>query len=254
MKAKKRLGQHFLEDEAVIQQIIQLIKAKCAHSLPLVEVGPGQGILTKDLFDSYDTFKAIEFDRDMISILKQDLPPKALIQADFLKLDIRELFGSEQYCLVGNFPYNISTQIVFKLIDNRDKIPVMVGMFQKEVAERICATPTGKKIGVISVRAQAHYTAEKVFDIPPTAFNPPPKVESSIIVLTRKKDYEIDCDYKLFTKIIKMSYGQRRKKLRNTLKSYLQDLDNPIFQKRPEELSVEEFVNITKMIENQNLK
>jgi len=252
LKAKKQLGQHFLKDEAIIQRIIQLIKVKCPNSLPLVEVGPGQGILTRDLFDSYNTFKAIEFDRDMIAILEQDIPPKSLVQADFLKLDIRELFGSEQYCLAGNFPYNISTQIVFKLIDNRDKIPVMVGMFQKEVAERICASPTGKKIGIISIRAQAHYTAEKIFDIPPSAFNPPPKVESSIIVLTRKENYEIDCDYKLFKKIIKISYGQRRKKLRNTLKPYLKDLDNPILQKRPEELSVEEFVNITKLIENQN--
>jgi len=127
-------------------------------------------------------------------------------------------------------------------------------MFQKEVAERICATPIGKKIGIISIRAQAHYKAEKIFDIPPSAFNPPPRVESSIIVLTRKDNYEIDCDYKLFSKLIKMSYGQRRKKLRNTLKSYLNNLEHPILQKRPEELSVEEFVSITNMIDNQNTK
>lgn len=216
--------------------------------MPLVEVGPGQGVLTRDLFDSYQNIKAVEFDRDMISILKDDLPEKALIQADFLRLDIEDLFDGDEFCLVGNFPYNISTQIIFKLIENRHKIPIMVGMFQKEVADRICATPMGKKIGIISIRAQAHYHAEKIFDIDPDAFNPPPKVDSSIIVLTRKDNFEIDCDYKTFVRIIKLSYGQRRKKLRNTLKPLLEDLDNPLLQKRPEELSVEDFVNLTNLI------
>jgi len=216
--------------------------------MPLVEVGPGQGILTRDLYDTYQKFKAVEFDRDMIAILEADIPSKSLIQADFLRLDIRELFGDKQYCLAGNFPYNISTQIIFKLIENRERIPVMVGMFQKEVAERICATPQGKKIGIISILAQAHYKAEKIFDISPLAFDPPPRVDSSIIVLTRRENFEIDCDYKTFKKIVKMAYGQRRKKLRNTLKSVLEDLENPILQKRPEELSVQDFIDITKLI------
>ncbi|MBT8229182.1 MAG: 16S rRNA (adenine(1518)-N(6)/adenine(1519)-N(6))-dimethyltransferase, partial [Bacteroidia bacterium] len=153
--------------------------------------------------------------------------------------------------LVGNFPYNISSQIIFKMIENVEMIPKMIGMFQKEVAERICAGPGGKTNGILSVRAQAFYKAEKIFDIPPEAFSPPPKVNSSVIVLTRKENYQLPCDEKLFSRIIKTGFQQRRKKLRNTLKSIFDNTEDPIFQKRPEELTVEDFVNLTLIAQKQ---
>lgn len=249
MRAKKHLGQHFLEDQAVIQQILNSIQTHCDNKLPVIEVGPGQGILTFDLTDIFKKFTAIEFDRDMVSILDKTLKPGKVINADFLSFDLIDLYKGEPLQIVGNFPYNISSQIIFKILDNMDRVPVMVGMFQKEVAERICATPGGKKNGILSVLTQAHYTAEKLFDIGPEAFNPPPRVDSSVIVLKRKESYKLPCDPKLYKRIIKTAFSQRRKKMRNTLKSVTDDLSHPLMQKRPEELSVEEFVIIATLIE-----
>lgn len=251
LKAKKHLGQHFLSDNSVINNILDLIYEECSQDEALVEVGPGQGVLTNQLVQNYGQFKAIEFDRDMVKVLIQTIDPSFIINEDFLSVDLNELFESKAFNLVGNFPYNISSQIIFKMIENVDQIPLMVGMFQKEVAERICSTPGGKKNGILSLRTQVHYEAEKIFDIPPEAFDPPPKVNSSIIVLRRKEKYMPGCDIKIYANVIKMSFSQRRKKMRNTLKGMVEDLENPIFQKRPEELSVEEFVNIAIDIENQ---
>jgi len=248
LKAKKQLGQHFLTDQGIIADIISLIRAECSENVPLIEVGPGQGVLTKELIGMYNQFKAIEFDRDMVSILNEHLPNLDLIQDDFLKVPIDEIYD-KQFNIAGNFPYNISTEIVFKILENVEHVTTMVGMFQKEVADRICAGPKGRVNGIISVRTQAHYHAEKMFDIPPHAFSPPPKVQSAMIVLRRKENYHIDCDMKLFTQVIKVAYGQRRKKMRNTLKSILPNTDHPLLQKRPEELSVEEFVIIAKLAE-----
>ncbi len=249
MKAKKQLGQHFLTDLNVITDIIDLIKHECDSDTPLIEVGPGKGVLTKELDAHYSEFKAIEFDRDMISILNEELPNLDLIQNDFLKVPIDSL-SDKELNIVGNFPYNISTEIIFKILDHVDKVKCMVGMFQKEVAERICAGPKGRVNGIISIRAQAHYHAEKIFDIPPDAFSPPPKVQSSMIVLRRREDYEIDCNVKTFSQVIRMAYGQRRKKMRNTLKSLLGESDHPLLQKRPEELSVQEFIILSKIAES----
>ncbi len=253
MRAKKQLGQHFLHDQQVINRILDTIKDHCKEHQPIVEVGPGQGILTTNLATYYDSFKAIELDRDMVSILNQKVNQDQIIHADFLKVDLNEVFASAPFNLVGNFPYNISSQIIFKMLDNVAMIPVMIGMFQKEVAERICASPGSKKNGIISIRAQAMYEATMLFDIDSSAFSPPPKVMSSMIMLTRKENYSLPCDPLIFKNIIKVSFGQRRKKLRNTLKSLLIDSSDPIFQKRPEHLSVEEFINIAHLIKSQNL-
>jgi len=248
LKAKKQLGQHFLTDQTVVYSIIEAIKEHCDASMSLLEVGPGKGVLTEELSQHFPSFKAVEFDRDMVAVLSRSVPDVTVIQQDFLRLPVEEVYPG-QFNLVGNFPYNISSQILFKLIENRDKIPCMVGMFQKEVADRICAGPKGRVNGIISIRAQAHYRAEKLFDIAPSAFSPPPKVQSSIIVLHRRDNYELDCDMKLFSQIVKMAYGQRRKKMRNTIKSIVGDLDHELLQHRPEELSVEQFVTLTKLAE-----
>lgn len=253
MKAKKHLGQHFLVNQAVIEKIIDLIKEVCPQDKPVLEVGPGQGVLTYHLDDHFDKFTAVEFDRDMIRVLIQKLDPKKLVNEDFLGLDLKSVYDGE-FALVGNFPYNISSQIIFKMIANRHQIPVMVGMFQKEVAERICSTPGGKKNGILSLNAQAYYTAEKAFDIGPDAFDPPPRVESSIIVLKRKENFKLPCDEVLYKKVIKMAFLHRRKMLRNTIKTFVEDTSDPIFQMRPEQLSVEQFVNIVTLIEEQNKK
>lgn len=251
MKAKKHLGQHFLIDQLVVDGIIDLIEEHCSKEEALLEVGPGPGVLTYRLADLYPTFKAVEFDRDMVAELRQKIDDDIIIQAEFLSYDMDDLFDSSPFNLVGNFPYNISSQIIFKMLDNRARIPVMVGMFQKEVAERICSTPGGKTNGILSLRTQAFYDCHKAFDISPEAFDPPPRVMSSVIVLKRKEKLELDCDQVIFERIIKMSFQQRRKKLRNTLKSMITDDGDPIFQKRPEQLSVADFVNIANKIKPQ---
>ena len=244
MKAKKHLGQHFLDDPIVVDRILELISQECDKDVPLLEVGPGQGVLTRHLADQFSDFKALEFDRDMIPILKGFLAQDQIVQADFLSYQLETLFDGSPFNLVGNFPYNISSQIIFKMLDHVDRIPSMIGMFQKEVAERICATPGGKKNGILSLRTQAYYDCNLIFDIPPESFDPPPKVNSSIIVLHRKENHLMDCDPKIFARILKLSFGQRRKKMRNTLKGVVDNIDDPIYQKRPEELSVSDFVNI----------
>lgn len=250
VKAKKHLGQHFLIDQAVISRILMGIQEHCPIDESILEVGPGPGVLTEALAEGYSDFRAVEFDRDMMALLIQKIPLKCLINEDFLALDLETVFeGTKPFNLVGNFPYNISSQIVFKMLTNKDRIPVMVGMFQKEVAERICATPGGKKNGIITLRVQAHYEAVKLFDIGPDAFDPPPKVNSSVILLKRKEDYALPCGEKIYAQIIKLAFQQRRKKIRNTLKSLLPDTEDPIFQMRPEQLGVQDFINIAKMVE-----
>lgn len=216
--------------------------------MPLLEVGPGRGALTFTLADTYRQFVALELDSDMIAHLRANLSGGTVLHEDFLKADFRGLFNGEAFSLVGNFPYNISSQIIFRMIDHADRIPVMVGMFQKELAERICADPGSKANGVISLLAQAYYTAEIAFHIGPQCFDPPPKVESSVIVLHRKTADGPGCDPVLFKRIIKQAFQQRRKKMRNTLKSFALDLEDPLYQKRPEELGVSDFVNIVNSI------
>lgn len=249
MKAKKHLGQHFLRDNVIIDKIVENIKKYCPQDRPVMEVGPGPGVLTKYLRNYYSRFVAVELDGDMVELLRLMVGADQLIHEDFLRLDLSTIFEKEEMNLVGNFPYNISSQIVFKMVEYKEKIPVMVGMFQKELAERICAQPGTKANGILSLVAQAYYETEILFTIGPEAFDPPPKVDSAVIVLRRKQDFQLGCDEKLYRRVIKQAFQQRRKKMRNTLKSFNIDMEDPIFQKRPEELGVDDFVNIVNKIE-----
>lgn len=249
MKAKKAFGQHFLEDTLVVNTIIDVFSRNNTTSKTL-EVGPGKGVLTEQLLKTYPKMIAVEADRDMVAYLTESLPTLHLIEGDFLKADIVEIMKNEPFAIIGNFPYNISSQIVFKMIDNYENIPIMVGMFQKEMAERIIAKPGSKTYGIISILAQAYYEGELVLHIKPDAFNPPPKVDSAVIILRRKTDNIIDYDTQLFKTIVKTSFNQRRKMLRNTLKPFLTEetLTDKFFERRPETLSLEEFIQLTHKI------
>lgn len=253
MKAKKALGQHFLIDEQLASSIAQAITL--VKDVPRVlEIGPGRGILTNYLIDQPFEFKAVELDRDMVRILLERHPAMEIIHLDFLKLSLSKIFESQEFIIIGNFPYNISTEIIFKILDNVELIPEMVGMFQKEVAERIISKHGSKVYGITSVLTQLFYSGSKVVDVPPRAFNPPPKVQSAVIRLERKKE-KPNCNLKLIKQIVKMGFNQRRKMLRNTLKPIVKNpeiFENKIFTLRPEQLSVEEFVHLTNLIEKEN--
>jgi len=212
------------------------------------------GVLTKYLLEKETTTYVIEIDTESVEYLKAQYLNLAsrIIEQDFLKCDLRTIFKDEPLAIIGNFPYNISTQIVFKTLEVRDLIPEFAGMFQKEVAQRICSKEGSKVYGILSVLTQAFYDAEYLFTVPPHVFNPPPKVESGVLKLTRKPDYSLPCDEKLFFKTVKTAFQQRRKTIRNSLKTFnLSDnlKANSIFGKRPEQLSVSEFVKLTQLIE-----
>ena len=248
VKAKKFLGQHFLNDESIAQQIADTLSLK--NYKKILEIGPGMGVLTKYLLKKDITTYAIEIDTESVEYLQANylnLAPR-IIEKDFLRYDINEVFKNEPFAIIGNFPYNISTQIVFKTIEMRDQIPEFAGMFQKEVAQRICSQEGSKVYGILSVLTQAFYDAEYLFTVPPNVFNPPPKVDSGVLRLTRKKDYTLACDEKLLFKVVKTAFQQRRKTLRNSLKIFnLSDnlKANSIFGKRPEQLSVNDFIELT---------
>ena len=249
VKAKKFLGQHFLEDETVAQRIAETLTGKGYKKV--LEIGPGMGVLTKYLLQSkdFETY-VVEIDTESVDYLKSNylsLAPR-IIEKDFLKYDVSEVFAEEPFAITGNFPYNISTQIVFKTLELRDQIPEFTGMFQREVAERICSKEGSKVYGILSVLAQAFYTAEYLFTVPPNVFNPPPKVDSGVLRLTRKTDYSLPCDEKLFFRVVKLAFQQRRKTLRNSLKTMeLSDnlREDAIFGQRPEQLSVQMFIDLT---------
>lgn len=252
MKAKKALGQHFLINKSLCVGIAEQAVA-ASGDLPILEVGPGQGALTHHVLSRKELFKAVDVDRDMIGVLKRkysEHKPK-FIHQNFLKTHPSELFeGHSEMMLLGNFPYNISSQILFKMLDNRDHFPVMVGMFQKEVAQRVLAKPGSKIYGVPSVLIQAFYTGKTIYKVSPGSFNPPPKVDSSVILLHRKKELP-DVNYSHLKSIVKTAFGVRRKMLRNSLKTLMADeslLSTDLFRKRPEHLSVEEFIELSKLI------
>ncbi len=265
VKAKKHLGQHFLKDEDIAKKIAETLTLE--HCTNVIEIGPGTGVLTKYLLLREIDLVAMDLDADSIIYLNHSFPlehPKVLqgkgsfkvIEADFLKYDLYSLFGNEQFAITGNFPYNISTQIVFKMLEMRQQIPEFSGMFQKEVAQRICATHGSKTYGILSVLAQAFYDAEYLFTVHPQVFDPPPKVQSGVLRLTRKKDFELHCDEKLFYTVVKTAFNQRRKTLRNSLKSLaLSDIlkEDVIFDQRPEQLAVAEFIALTKKIADDTL-
>jgi 16S rRNA (adenine1518-N6/adenine1519-N6)-dimethyltransferase len=253
VKAKKHLGQHFLTDELIAQQIADSLIG--TNYKNVLEIGPGMGVLTKYLLKKDFTTHVIEIDTESVEYLKAHYLNLAerIISKDFLKINISEFFGEEQVAIIGNFPYNISTQIVFKTLENRHQIPEFAGMFQKEVALRIAEKAGSKVYGILSVLTQAFYDVEYLFTVPPTVFNPPPKVDSGVIRLVRKENYTLPVDEKLFYKVVKTAFQQRRKTLRNSLKTLnLSDSlrEDTIFAKRPEQLSVQEFINLTSKIEN----
>jgi len=219
----------------------------------LLEIGPGTGVLTKYLVEGDFKFKAVEADRDMVKYLQHNLgmTEDQLISMDVLKVDFSRLWDNEELNIIGNFPYNISTQIIMRVLKYKDIIPSVVGMFQKEVGDRICAGPGSKTYGKTSVWIQAYYDCKVLFDVPPEKFDPPPKVQSVVIQLDRKEDQTLGCDEKLYFSVVKQAFSQRRKMLRNTLKPYLKGselLQHESFQRRPEHLGVEDYVKVTNMI------
>ena len=251
VRAKKHLGQHFLKDENIAQKIANTLTLKGYKNV--LEIGPGMGVLTKYLIDKPVEIVAMDLDSESITYLIDNYPNENLqiLEADFLKSDGTDIFGDEPYAITGNFPYNISTQIVFKAIENRDQVPEFTGMFQKEVAQRICAKEGNKTYGILSVLTQAFYDAEYLFTVKPGVFNPPPKVDSGVLRLIRKKDYELPCDEQLLFKVVKTGFQQRRKTLRNSLKSLnISDKlkEDSIFGQRPEQLSVTQFISLTQKI------
>ena len=252
VKAKKHLGQHFLNDESVAEKIADTLALKGYKSV--LEIGPGMGVLTKYLLKKDITTYVIEIDSESANFLKAhflNLAPR-VIEKDFLKYDVNEVFKGEPFAIIGNFPYNISTQIVFKMLEMRNQIPEFSGMFQKEVAQRICSKEGSKVYGILSVLTQAFYDAEYLFTVLPSVFNPPPKVDSGVLRLVRKENYNLPCDESLFFKVVKTGFQQRRKTLRNSLKTFnlSESLrEDAIFDKRPEQLNVQEFIYLTQLIQ-----
>jgi len=258
LKAKKSFGQHFLHNKNLARSIVDLAKAH-AQDLLILEVGPGRAALTQFLIEDETNFLAVEADWDMITYLSDTYPrfTDNFLKKDFLKLDFKEANNGEPLLVLGNFPYNISSQIMFKIIDNHTLVPTVIGMFQKEVADRMVAGHGNKTYGVISVLIQYYYDCKIVFKVAPGSFSPPPKVQSAVVLFTHKKELP-KCNPSLFKSVIKISFGNRRKMMRNTLKSFIKDTaleGNEIFEKRPEQLSLVQFVELTNLIEkHQNNK
>ena len=260
VKAKKHLGQHFLKDETVAQKIADTLSFDGYSDV--IEIGPGTGVLTKYLLQKEMRLVAMDLDSDSIIYLNHSFPLEHIklmqgkstlevIEADFLKYDLSSLFGEAQFAITGNFPYNISSQIVFKMLEIKEQVVEFSGMFQKEVAQRICEKEGNKTYGILSVLVQAFYDAEYLFTVPPHVFDPPPKVQSGVLRLTRKENFTLDCDEKLFFRVVKAAFNQRRKTIRNSLKTFeLSDelRSTTIFDKRPEQLSVEDFIELTKKV------
>ena len=256
VRAKKHLGQHFLHDERIAEKISNTLTLK--DYTQVLEIGPGMGVLTKYLIQKPIKVTALDVDRESIAYLKNHFPQKNLriLEADFLKEDLSKLYPNQPFAITGNFPYNISSQIVFKAIENRKFIPEFTGMFQKEVAQRICEKEGSKTYGILSVWTQAFYDAEYLFTVKPGVFNPPPKVDSGVLRLRRKEHFVLPCNESLLLKIVKIAFQQRRKTLRNSLKSFtLSDKlkEDAIFAKRPEQLSVPEFITLTQKIEGDGI-
>ena len=253
VRAKKYLGQHFLKDESIAKRISETLTIQNYKNI--LEIGPGMGVLTKYLIEKEVSVVAMDLDKESIQYLQENYPNENLeiIEADFLKYDLSHIFEKEQFAITGNFPYNISTQIVFRMLENKERIPEFTGMFQKEVAQRICEKEGSKAYGILSVLAQAFYDAEYLFTVPPTVFNPPPKVDSGVLRLTRKENFSIPCSEKMLYRVVKTAFQQRRKTLRNSLKSFnLSDKikEDTIFGQRPEQLSVQQFIALTLKLEN----
>lgn len=253
VRAKKNLGQHFLKDKNIAQKIVDSLQADHLHKV--LEIGPGMGVLTQFLLEKpYETY-VVEIDRESVEYLSRNFPElqPRIISGDFLRMKLEELFD-EPFAVIGNFPYNISSQIFFKVLDYRDAVPEVVGMVQKEVAERISAAPGSKTYGILSVLLQAFYTIEYLFTVGESVFIPPPKVKSAVIRFVRNERMNLECDEKLFFQVVKAAFNQRRKTMRNSLKQFIRTdslKSNSILDLRPEQLSVTDFELLTRMIEQQ---
>lgn len=256
VRAKKKLGQHFLTDLNIAQRIAETLTFE--NYSKVVEIGPGMGVLTQFLIPKTNHLNLIEIDKESVAYLKNTFTEEEtqIIEGDFLSLNLRETLGHQPFAIIGNFPYNISTQIVFKTLEHRDQIPFFSGMFQKEVAQRICEPPGTKKYGILSVLTQLFYETTLLFKVPPGVFNPPPKVDSAVIQLVRKENYHLDCDEALLFKLVKLSFQQRRKTLRNSLKVLnIPEIlrEDAIFDLRPEKLSGKDFIQLAKKIGHDNI-
>ena len=252
VKPKKFLGQHFLKDMDIARRIAETMIGYAG--VPILEIGPGTGVLTRFLLAAGHDLTVVEIDRESVAYLRAHFPEldNRILEEDFLKLRLDKTFPG-RFCVIGNYPYNLSSQIFFKVLDYKDLIPCCSGMIQKEVAERMASGPGNKNYGILSVLMQAWYDIEYLFTVPEHVFEPPPKVKSAVIRMTRNKVTDLGCSEQLFKQIVKTSFNQRRKTLRNSLKPILGKecplYESPIFDKRPEQLSVDQFISLTKEIE-----
>lgn len=254
VKPKKKLGQHFLMDLSIAEKIADTVDA--CPDIPVLEIGPGMGVMTQFLKQKNRVLKVVEIDPESVQYLRKEFPEMEdyIIQDDFLKMHLEHTFGDNvSFVLTGNYPYNISSQIFFKMLEYKELIPCCTGMIQKEVAERIASKAGKKSYGILSVFIQLWYNVEYLFTVNEDVFNPPPKVKSAVIRMTRNSRSSLDCNEKLFKQIVKATFNQRRKTLRNSIKQITPKNDiifsDKIFDKRPEQLSIEEFIELTNRIE-----
>lgn len=252
--AKKRLGQHFLTDLSIARDIADTVDT--CPGMPVLEVGPGMGVLTQFLLEKERPLKVVEIDEESVSYLCKNLPQlqeENIIPDDFLKMHLDRLFGGEKFMLIGNYPYNISSQIFFKMLDYKEFIPYCSGMIQKEVGERLAAKPGNKSYGILSILIQVWYDVEYLFTVNENVFSPPPKVKSAVVLMKRNSRTCMGCNEELFKKIVKGTFNQRRKKLRNSIQQITGKdspiMNDPILEKRPEQLSIEEFIELTNKVE-----
>ena len=259
VRPKKNLGQHFLTDLTIAKRIADTVDA--CPGLPVLEVGPGMGVMTQYLVEKPRPLKVVEIDRESVDYLNEHFPQlrENILGEDFLRMDLNKVFDGQQFVLTGNYPYDISSQIFFKMIDNRDLIPCCTGMIQHEVALRMASKPGCKAYGILSVLIQAWYDVEYLFMVDETVFNPPPKVKSAVIRLTRNHVHDLGCDEQLFKRVVKAVFNQRRKMLRGSLKQIVKDdrgadselFNHPFMTLRPEQLTIEEFVVLTHLVEKE---
>ena len=273
VRPKKNLGQHFLTDLSIAKRIADTVDA--CPDMPVLEVGPGMGVMTQYLAEKPRPLRVVEIDAESVAYLREkygwdmveggksvvdDRPTPIIIYGDFLRMDLNELFGGKQFVLTGNYPYDISSQIFFKMLDNRDLIPCCTGMIQHEVAVRMASKPGNKQYGILSVLIQAWYDVEYLFTVEPEVFNPPPKVQSAVIRMTRNNVQHLGCDEELFKRVVKMTFNQRRKMLRVSLRQLLSNeqlavlsslliADEKFLTLRPEQLSIAQFVELTNWVE-----
>ena len=254
VRPKKNLGQHFLTDLSIARRIADTVDV--CPDLPVLEVGPGMGVMTQYLVEKPRPLKVVEIDRESVQYLHEHFPRlrENILGEDFLRMDLRQVFGGNPFVLTGNYPYDISSQIFFKMLDNRDLIPCCTGMIQHEVALRMASQPGNKQYGILSVLIQAWYHVEYLFTVEPTVFNPPPKVQSAVICMRRNSVTQLGCDEQLFKRIVKATFNQRRKMLRVSLRQLLPQeslssmADSPFMTMRPEQLSIPQFVELTNQV------